>query len=85
MQEGDAEQMWTNVANSIRCAAKRTLELTSYNVNDRKESWRWNEEVQAKQRLKNVCSMQVMSCQEKVERNRKKEISKVTNIGQKER
>ena len=41
----DADQMWTNMANSIRSVARRTLGVSSGNVSDQNESWWWNDDV----------------------------------------
>ena len=44
----DVDQMWTNMANSTRSVAKRVLGVSSGKVRAQRESWWWNEDVQAK-------------------------------------
>ena len=51
----DVDQMWTNMANSIRSVVRRTLGVSSGAVSDQRESWWWNNDVQAKVQFKKGC------------------------------
>ncbi|CAO2830059.1 unnamed protein product [Amaranthus hypochondriacus] len=44
----DANQMWTNMAKTIRKVAEETLGVSTGKTKVYKESWWWNEEVQKK-------------------------------------
>ena len=47
-QSDDANEMWTNMAKTIRKVAKETLGMSSGKPKVLKESWWWNEEVEKK-------------------------------------
>ena len=73
----DADQMWTNMANSIRSVARRILGVSSGNVSDHKESWWWNDDVQAKVQFKKGCFLELVSCLDGPDRHIKRELFKV--------
>ena len=60
----DVDQMWTNMANSIKSAAKRVLGVSLGKVSIQRESWWCYEDVQAKVQLKKGCFLELMSCPE---------------------
>lgn len=76
-QQGDVDQIWTDVANSIRSAARQILRVSSGKESAYRESWWWDDEVQAKVQTKRVCFMEFLSCSEGPDKERKKELFKV--------
>lgn len=75
--EEDVDQMWTHMAESIRGVARRALGVSSGNVKDQRESWWWNDDVQAKVQFKKGCFLELMSCPEGPDRHIKRELFKL--------
>ena len=68
----DANEMWTNMAKTIRKVAKETLGVSSDKPKGFKESWWWNEEVEKKIKDKNKRFKELMACTEEEDRIEKR-------------
>ncbi|XP_063940524.1 uncharacterized protein LOC135149258 [Daucus carota subsp. sativus] len=75
--EDDVDQMWIRMADLIRGVARRTLGVASGNIKEQRESWWWNDDVQAKVQFKKGCFLEFMSCPEGPDRHIKRELFKL--------
>ncbi|XP_063941331.1 uncharacterized protein LOC135149533 [Daucus carota subsp. sativus] len=75
--EDDVDQMWIRMADLIRGVARRTLGVASGIAKEQRESWWWNDDVQAKVQFKNGCFLEFMSCPEGPDRHIKRELFKL--------
>ena len=71
-QSEDANEMWVNMAKTIRKVAKETLGVSSGKPKVFKESWWWNDEVEKKIKDKNKRFKELMACTEKGDRIEKR-------------
>lgn len=78
LHEEDVNQMWNHVAHKIRNVARDMLGVSSGKVQDQKESWWWNEEIQQRIKIKQDCFRELMCCQEDEEASRRRIIYKET-------
>ncbi|XP_017233036.1 uncharacterized protein LOC108207082 [Daucus carota subsp. sativus] len=69
--------MGAHMADSIRGVASRMLGVALGNVKDQRESWWWNDDVQAKVKFEKGCFLELMSCPEGPDRHIKRELFKI--------
>ena len=71
-QSENANEMWANMAKTIRKVAKETLGVSSGKPKVFKESWWWNEEVEKKIKDKNKRFEELITCTEEEDRIEKR-------------
>ncbi|KAE8684196.1 myosin-J heavy chain-like isoform X2 [Hibiscus syriacus] len=69
----NANMLWKNMTHSIREVGKNTIGLSTGKVNEHKESWWWNDEVQTKVKTKQTCFKECLQYNDDEERSRAKQ------------